>query len=191
MKQPQVNSLTLVIIDSTLYKKLRPYRYLLYFISLFLIATLIKPRPNRYSVATKNYPSIVELLELNTNLISCLLLLILISSFLLYKYSANHKRLGFLKLDTSFITVNYNNNPEIIFEIEKLDNIKISRGATIHYAYKEFTPPETNDNWIYISCNNSNYAYEFMIDNEILNSSFEEMIRALRKKYLNFTYESI
>lgn len=182
--------LVLSLIDSTRYKKLRPLRYILYILSGSLISTLAGGGGRRSRQDPETSVSIAKLLHWNPKIIFVLFVIFVAISYYLYKYSKRHKRLGTLTINSQYIKINFHNQSEIFYDIDKIENFKISRGSTLHYSNKE-NSVQTNDSWIYFTENLINHQYEFAIENENENKNFEEMVFVLRKKYPKLYYESI
>ena len=118
---------------------------------------------------------------------------------LISKLSRTITRIGILTLGTENIKFIYLDSSTITFEIKEIEDFKIERGATHHYAeistphgtQRDLYPPESHDNWISFTHNGKSYKHEFSIMDEHINARFEVIILELRRKYPDFYYASI
>ncbi|MEP6647042.1 MAG: hypothetical protein ABJC12_08125 [Saprospiraceae bacterium] len=177
-----MENVSLQIIDSKRYVKWRPYRYALYIACFLLFYMTIRPLGR---------PSISDYISVNNIFVYGLLLVLIIIGTVLYFYSKNYVILGELVIDEDIVTIQLNNKPSCVYQINNLEEFKISRGSTLHHEDEDRFPPETNDNWISYLYKNVSYKYEFCLDTIEKNAEFEKVIYALRVKYSTFYYESI
>lgn len=188
MDEDVLNSLQLTIIDSSLYNKFRPLRYTLYVVCflLFFLFFRLKSRTSGHV-----NPSVIELFNLNPRIYFAALIFFVIIAGVLYAYTKNYKRKGTLEISSDYLRITSNDGISNFYPINEIENFKISRGSTVHYAYKETMPPETNDSWLFFKHNSIEHKYEFMISCKNENTRFEEIVQILRKKYAKLYYESI
>lgn len=106
-------------------------------------------------------------------------------------YSKNFREAGRLSIDIRHIIVAQKLKPPLIIPISVLEDLKISRGSTVHDIGRGLYPAETNDNWISFTFNKKSYRLEFCIANKQENEDFELMIYRLRSVYPRFRFESI
>ncbi len=182
MDENETNSVTLKIINSKRYTRLRPIRYSIYIICFLLFYIPIRPLGR---------PSVTDYLGINRTLVYGVLIALIIIAIILYRYSKNYEWHGNLTLDSDHVTISLFNLEPLSFSIPELKNFKISRGSTVHHTEDDRYPPETNDNWISFTINEIEYKYEFSIETLEINNEFEKVIYDLRNKYNSFYYESI
>ena len=188
MDDSALNSLQLTIIDSSLYKKFRPLRYTLYVVCFLLFFLFFRLRSRRTGHAN---PSLIELFNLNPRIYFAAFIFFVIIAGILYAYTKNYKRKGILEISSDYLRIASNDGISNLYPIHEIENFKISRGSTVHYAHKETVPPETNDSWLFFKHHSIEHKYEFMISCKNENARFEEMVQILRKKYAKLYYESI
>lgn len=158
----------LKLINSTLYKRLKPFLVAAFFISYFLSWVYTLPMA-----------FVLVLVALN-----------LMVPLVLRVYSKNFKHAGYLSIDENHIVLAKKFGSPLIVPIAQMEDFKISRGATVHYP-DEVYAPDTHDNWISFTYNKHLYKAEFCISNRQENESFEKMIGRLRRTHSNFYYETI
>jgi hypothetical protein len=169
MKVFESNQIDLRIINSKTYKYLYPYLVAGFFISYFLSFVFLLP----------------------ISLIIGLVVLNILIPVAMIVYAKNFKELGRLSIDHQNIVIALNGPVPLIVPIAILEDLKISRGSTVHIEEKGIYPSETHDNWISFTYNKKAYKYEFSILNQKENALFEMMIYRLKTKYPNFQFTSI
>ena len=106
-------------------------------------------------------------------------------------FAKNFKETGRLSIDIRHIVVVQNEKPPLIIPIEMLQDLKISRGSTVHLQDRGPYPAETHDNWITFTFNGKPYKLEFCITDKEESDAFELMIYRLKGVYGGFRFESI
>lgn len=106
-------------------------------------------------------------------------------------YTLLLKEKGRLSIDTRNILIVQKPSMALVVPISILDDLKISRGATIHKDENSMFSPETHDNWISFTFNQRQYKFEFSILDKAENEKFELLISRLRAMYPKLYYESI
>lgn len=168
MKNDELQHVTLTIIDSSLYKKLRPFLIVGFLASYFLSFVF-------------TFPAIVIYLLIGLNILV---------PIIMYLYSKNFQSKGILAIDENNIIISKHNTAPIIVPITSISAFKISRGSEVHYDTGIY-PPETHNNWITFAFNNQSYKLEFAIADKTDNENFEDVIQILRQKHPAFLFESI
>lgn len=177
-----------VIIDGSRYRLLKKYRYLLYFLLLFLAFLIYKPR--HYYNSDKKPFSASEKLGLNVDLLWFLFIFCGLITIIFYLYSKKFKCLGKLNIQENQIHLDINEQHQSIL-LSDIINLTIIRGATWHYAYQEDNYLVKINNWMEIQTNDNIYKYEFLIHSNNNNIEFERMIILLKQKVNSLTYKSI
>ena len=179
------------IIDSNIFRKLQPLRYCIYFVLIFIAFLLVRStRRYHYPYRSREvYPNLANMLNLNENIIFIVFLALGILAVALHFYSKKYKHLGnLLIMDNEFI---FKRNKSIeVFKFKDLSDIKITRGATFHYEYKDDNYLVKFDNWLSFQ-NNGEFKIEFLIDSVDKNEEFEKMMNEVLKYQYDIKYFSI
>ena len=173
------------IINADRYRKLKPYRYTLYFVLIFLAGLYIKPR-----TIFQGYPSLLERLGISFELYFFIVILAIGLTIALYLYSKKNEEIGTLVIRNSGIEIHTNERP-IFYPYSELKDLMIRRGATFHYAYKKDNYLVKTNNWISFCKSVSSSKYEFLIDSLEQNQKFEAMIQTLVKQRIKLQYRTI
>ena len=169
MPQRDPNHIRLTLINSKHYRRLKPFVIALFLISYLLSFVFTFPKTWILALVSVNILSIVYLFILPSHL----------------------RKAGYLLIDGKNIVVSHILRQPLIVPIDQIEDLKISRGSTIHYNDIGNFPPEKNDNWISFTYHDQLYKLEFLIKNKKENTKFEFIINLLRRTYPRFYYESI
>jgi hypothetical protein len=115
----------------------------------------------------------------------------LLVTLIVFVYSKNFKEDGRLLIDIQNIVIAQKVNQPLIVPIALLEDLKISRGATIHKSDNGIFPAGTHDNWITFTFDKQKYKLEFCILNQKENEKFELVMNRLRSTHPKFTFTSI
>lgn len=173
------------IIDSKNFRKLKPFRTILYILLIFIGFLLVKPRK-----VTGNNQSLSDMLNLDYSIVLSSFLFFGLMAIILHYYSEKYKKIGNLVINEENIILKTSNDT-FIYSLNELKNLSISRGSTFHYEYKEDNYLIKFDNWVSFDFNGELKKIEFSIDSITKNEEFEELIKFLTVKYNDLKYISI
>lgn len=156
------------LINSKTYKKLFPFLVAAFLITYLLSFVFVWP----------------------VEWIAGLIVLNLLVTLIVYIYSKSFKEIGRLSMDIHNIVIVEQLKLPLIVPIGRLEDLKISRGSTIHKSDNGLFPAETHDNWISFTFDMKKYKLEFCILNVKENEQFEALINRLRSLYPVFYYTS-
>lgn len=179
----------LLIIDSTRYQKLSPVRYSIY-AALFLFTFSILPLPHLKN-RVFSYHSIANDIGIAHWIIYIIIGILVVIAIPLYLYSKNYPVLGSLLLEKEQITITGLHDQTTTYPLAEVEQLRISRGSTVHKSDNGMYAPETNNNWISFTFHQAEFKYEFAILNEEENNAFEAVVYKLRSILDGFVYTSI
>lgn len=77
------------------------------------------------------------------------------------------------------------------YNLNSLENLEIQRGSTYHYTHQTGNEIVMVGNYLRFKINGESKEYEFLIDSQKKNNTFESMISTLQKNRVKFHYTSI
>ena len=173
------------IIDGTKFRRLKKYRYALYFVLIFMYGVLVRPR-----TMTGIYPGLRERFGIDSGSYLILFLLMGLLTLALVYFSNRVKVLGRIVITATSIQIKRGGITEGYFFTDISDWV-IERGATYHYEYQKRNSIIQVDNWIHFKTGGKVEKFEFKIESAAHNVEFEQMIEYLRKYRVAFTFLSI
>lgn len=135
-------------------------------------------------------PSIVERLQIDLGFFLMTSLIVILIAVGLYLFSTRHEEIGELTLSTNQIQIKVDDTLQT-YSISNVTDLKIERGATFHYAYKERNYLQRADNWISFVASGQVHQYEFLLESIEQNRQFEILVQKLRKGRFPVFYASI
>ena len=173
------------IIDASKYRKWKPFRYGFYYLLLFMTVLIINPR-----TIYRRYPSLLERLNLNLEVYAIVLFVIVVVTLSIYFYSRNHSVLGELNIFNDHLLIIIDGQ-ELRYEYSAIEQFTINRGSTFQYTHRKRNYLLKTNNWITFKLEGKQLIYEFEIESPEKNEAFENMIQALYKHRINFSYLSV
>ncbi|MEZ4986264.1 MAG: hypothetical protein R2795_14695 [Saprospiraceae bacterium] len=146
------------LIDSTNYRKLKWARYSLYYLLLIIGSVLVEPR-GRF----QRHMSLQERLDLDLGNVVGVLLIIGVITVAIYYYSIQFEKKGEVRFSNNSIQI-INQFDNLLLTFDEIEDLKIVRGATYHYEYRDDNYLHEANNWVSFTCDKKRHEYEFIID---------------------------